>query len=101
MGSGLILPNSMREYVRQRDAQIAAARNEELIPPYPKMEEDSEYQRRVRMSKDEKLIEAVDKLTRARMIFYEAAGTPKSYDFCKKEMTDMVIKKWARDRGIE
>lgn len=105
MASGLILPNTpeIREYVQKRNAELA----EQGVAKDPaqnqrqRLEENSEYQRRKMMSRDEKYVGAIDTLVRARMIFYRSFGVEKTEDEVRKEMIEMVVKKYARDHGIE
>lgn len=97
MGSGLYLPPTMRAFIQQRNAQIAMAREQGLIQERKPVECPV----RKAMSKDEKFVKAVEELARRRMLYWDARGESKSFDFCKQEMVEMVIKKYARDNNIE
>jgi len=102
VGSGLILPKSLQKHCAKRNAEIAEAAGGELVPQQrQRLEENSEYQVRSRMSKDEKYRGAIETLVRARMQFYQSMGIERTEDFVRKEMIDMVVRKYARDHNIE
>lgn len=106
MGSGLILPDTpeIREYVKKRDAEIRAARGDSPSlqeSAKEKLESNAEFQARSRMSKDEKIIDAVERQARARQVYYEKVhGVYRSIEQCKAELAD-IHRKFARDNGIE
>ena len=104
MPSGLILPDTpeIREYVQKRDAEILAANRESIADlQKERLESNSEYQQRKMMSRDEKYRGAIETLVRARMVFYQSTGVEKTEDEVRREMIEMVVKKYARDHGIE
>lgn len=105
MASKLILPNTpeIREYVEKRNAELAerGVVRDPAQKQRQRLEENSEYQRRKLMSRDEKYIGAIDTLVRARMIFYRSFGIEKTEDAVRKEMIEMVVRKYGRDHGIE
>lgn len=104
MPSGLILPDTpeIREYVQKRNAEIAEASGETLRERHKeRLESNSEYQQRKMMSRDEKYRGAIETLVKARMTFYQSMGVEKTEDEVRREMIEMVVKKYARDHGIE
>jgi len=101
MASGLYLPKSMQQHVVERNAQIAEARTAGEIPTPQKIEDNAEFQARSRMSRDEKFIGAIETLARARKIFHQQMfGKEVSIEQCRKEM-EHIVRKFARDKGIE
>lgn len=63
--------------------------------------DNAEYQRRKRLSKDEKFCEAVDTVTRNRKVYNDAMeGRDTGEERARREVQALVKKK-ARDEGIE
>mgnify|MGYP000876423468 FL=1 len=107
MSSGLILPDTpeIREYCKKRDAQLAAqgVTRDPAAKAKQRLEDNSEYQARKRMTAVQKFVGAVDTLVRARMKYYRTNGNERiTYDEIKREpMIQQIIRKYARDNGIE
>lgn len=91
-------PHIAAEY---RAKQNAAKQASDNLRENNKMEDNAEYQKRKLMSRDEKYVDAIQRLIYARKQYNDAlAGHDTTLEQARKDMLPIIMK-FARNKGIE
>ncbi len=95
----LFLPRHLAQSMQQKSEALKKASGE--LQQSNKIEDNAEYQRRKMMSRDQKYIDAIERLVYSRKQYNDAmTGRDTTLEQARKEMMP-IIQKYARDKGIE